>query len=91
VGLKHLFFKDESRNPTWSYKDRLAAVAVTKALERGAEVVVVATTGNHGAAIAAYAAIANVRCVALTLESVPKTMKVLMQSYGAEVVALRKP
>jgi threonine synthase len=54
----------------------------------GAPAVVVATTGNHGAATAAYAAAAGIRCVALTLASVPLTMKVLMQAYGAEVVAL---
>lgn len=88
LGLPSLLLKDESRNPTWSYKDRLAAVAVTKAVERGAPAVVVATTGNHGAAAAAYAAAAGIRCVALTLASVPLTMKVLMQAYGAEVVAL---
>ncbi|MCW2639275.1 MAG: threonine synthase [Dactylosporangium sp.] len=89
VGLPELYLKDESRNPTWSYKDRLAAVGVTKAREVGAEVVVVSSTGNHGAATAAYAAAAGLRCVVLTLESVPLTMKVLMQSYGAHVVALR--
>jgi threonine synthase len=87
--MPSLYLKDEARNPTWSYKDRLAAVAVTKAVEAGAETVVVATTGNHGAAAAAYAAAAGLRCVALTLASVPLTMKVLMQVYGARLVALR--
>lgn len=91
VGVGELYLKDESRNPTWSYKDRLAAVGITKAQEAGAEAVVVSSTGNHGAAVAAYAAAAGVRCVVLTLESVPRTMKVLMQSYGAHVVALRNP
>jgi len=89
LGLGELLIKDESRNPTWSYKDRLAAVGVTKAREAGADTVVVSSTGNHGAAVAAYAAAAGMRCVVLTLESVPLTMKVLMQSYGAHVVALR--
>ena len=91
VGVTKLWFKDETRNPTWSYKDRLAAVAVTVARARGADTVALATTGNHGAAAAAYAAAAGLRCVALTLASVPETMKVLMQSYGADVVALEKP
>jgi len=90
IGIPHLYLKDESRNPTWSYKDRLAAVATTKALADGADTVVVATTGNHGAASAAYAAAAGMRCVALTLASVPQTMKVLMQAYGAKVVALER-
>ena len=91
LGIPRLYLKDESQNPTWSYKDRLAAVAVTKALADGADTVVVATTGNHGAAAAAYAAAAGMRCVAITLASVPLTMKVLMQAYGAEVVALEHP
>ncbi|MGC1213287.1 MAG: pyridoxal-phosphate dependent enzyme [Micromonospora sp.] len=90
LGVGELLLKDESRNPTWSYKDRLIAVAVTRAVQDGAPTVVVASTGNHGAAAAAYAAAAGLHCVVLTLESVPQTMKVLMQSYGADVVALRR-
>ncbi|RMI09431.1 pyridoxal-phosphate dependent enzyme [Cellulomonas triticagri] len=91
VGLPALLVKDESRNPTWSYKDRLAAVAVTKAVQQGHDTVVVASTGNHGAATAAYAARAGLRCVVLTIASVPETMKTLMQSYGADVVAFDDP
>lgn len=90
-GIGELWLKDESRNPTWSYKDRLAAVGVTKAVEWAADTVVVSSTGNHGAAVAAYAAAAGLRCVVLTVASVPETMKVLMQSYGARVVALERP
>jgi threonine synthase len=91
AGVAALYVKDEARNPTWSYKDRLAAVAVNRAAQRGADTVVVSSTGNHGAAIAAYAARLGLRCVVLTLESVPQAMKVLMQSYGATVVAVREP
>lgn len=91
VGLERLYFKDESRNPTWSYKDRLAVVAVNRAAQRGAETLVVSSTGNHGAAVAAYAARLGLDCVVLTLESVPTAMKVLMQSYGARVVAFAEP
>jgi threonine synthase len=90
-GLDGLWIKDESRGPTWSYKDRLAAVAVSKARASGADTAVVSTTGNHGAAVAAYCAAAGIRCVALTLTSVPSTMRTLMQVYGAQVVAYREP
>lgn len=89
LGVGELWVKDESRNPTWSYKDRLAAVAVTQAVQAGSQAIVVSSTGNHGAAVAAYAAVAGIPCVVLTLESVPQEMKVLMQAYGAQVVALR--
>ncbi|MGW0803298.1 threonine synthase [Nonomuraea sp. NPDC002799] len=88
LGLGAVYVKDETRNPTWSYKDRLAAVAMTKAVELGVEAVVVASTGNHGAAVAAYAARAGLKCVVLTVASVPSTMKTLMQVFGADVVAL---
>lgn len=91
LGLENLYVKDESRNPTWSYKDRLAAVAVTKAVQEGRDTVVVSSTGNHGAAVAAYAARAGIRCVVLTLASVPQAMKTMMQSFGADVVAFEKP
>ena len=86
LGLPRLYAKDESQNPTWSYKDRLCATAVTHALETGARVITISSTGNHGASTAAYAARAGVPCVIFTLASVPETMKTLMQAYGAAVV-----
>jgi threonine synthase len=91
LGLPQLYVKDESRNPTWSYKDRLAAVAVTQAVQAGRDTVVVSSTGNHGAAVAAYAARAGIRCVVLTLASVPLAMTTLMQSYGAITIAVEQP
>jgi threonine synthase len=87
LGLPRLYAKDESQNPTWSYKDRLCSVALTHAVESGARVVTIASTGNHGASTAAYAARAGLPCVIFTLASVPETMKTLMQAYGAAVVA----
>lgn len=87
LGLSRLYAKDETQNPTWSYKDRLCSVAVTHAVEAGARVVTISSTGNHGASTAAYAARAGLTCVIFTLASVPDTMKTLMQAYGAAVVA----
>lgn len=91
LGLRRLYAKDESQNPTWSYKDRLCSVAVTHAVETGARVITISSTGNHGAATAAYAARAGVPCVIFTLASVPETMKTLMQAYGAAVVSCPTP
>lgn len=91
LGVARLLAKDESQNPTWSYKDRLCAVAVTHAVERGARVLTISSTGNHGASTAAYAARAGLPCVIFTLASVPETMKTLMQAYGAAVVACPTP
>ena len=86
-GLPRLYAKDESQNPTWSYKDRLCAMAVSHAVAIGARVITISSTGNHGASTAAYAARAGLPCVIFTMASVPDTMKTLMQAYGAAVVA----
>jgi threonine synthase len=85
LGVRSVLVKDESQNPTWSYKDRLAAVAVTKAAELGKDTVVVASSGNHGAAVAAYAAAAGIRCVVLSTQAVPSTMSTLLRIYGSEL------
>ena len=82
-----ILVKDEARNPTWSYKDRLACVATGMALQWGARVTTMASTGNHGAATAAYAARAGLDCVIFTLPTVPTAMLSLMQSYGAKVLS----
>lgn len=87
-GLRRLFVKDESRNPTWSFKDRMASVAATKARELGATVLTIGSTGNAGAATAAYAARAGLRAVILTTPNVPAAMRPFMQAYGATVVAV---
>ncbi len=87
LGLSRLYAKDESQNPTWSYKDRLCSAAVTHAVSSGARVITISSTGNHGASTAAYAARAGLPCVIFTLASVPDTMKTLMQAYGAAVIA----
>src|SRR6476660_2449935 len=87
LGVPRLYAKDESQNPTWSYKDRLCSLAVTHAVATGARVITISSTGNHGASTAAYAARAGLPCVIFTMASVPDTMKTLMQSYGAAVVA----
>jgi threonine synthase len=87
-GLARLYAKDETRNPTWSFKDRLAAVAVSRAVEAGAPVVLDSSTGNQGAATAAHAAKAGLPAVVFTFGRVPWTMKVFMAAYGAMVLQI---
>src|SRR5690606_42113885 len=52
LGLTQLFAKDETRNPTWSFKDRLASSAISVARKLGAESTVSSSAGNAGAAAA---------------------------------------
>lgn len=88
TGVRRVTIKNESANPTWSHKDRLSALTVSAARAIRAPGVVAASTGNHGASLAAYAARAGLPCTIYTLESVPETMKTLMQAFAAHVVAV---
>ena len=81
-----VFLKDESRNPTWSHKDRLNYCAVGAAALSGARGIVVASTGNHGAASAAYAARAGLRCIVVTSATGQPAFLPLFAALGADVV-----
>jgi threonine synthase len=83
-----LVLKDESRNPTWSHKDRLNLCAVSAAVATGAPGVVVASSGNHGASAAAYAARAGLPCVVLTSDTAPPAVQSFLLAYGAAVLAV---
>ncbi|MDR7485045.1 MAG: pyridoxal-phosphate dependent enzyme [Armatimonadota bacterium] len=87
LGLPSLYVKDESRNATWSFKDRMASAAVSVAKELGARVITASSSGNAGSATAAYAARAGLDCVLFTLQSFPTAMKVNMQVYGTKLIA----
>lgn len=85
LGIDQLWFKLEGMNPTASFKDRGTAVEISKALEFGAEEVVVASTGNMGASIAAYGARAGIKAKIYVPRGVPETKLKQMKAYGAEV------
>ena len=70
LGLRHLFIKDEGRNPSGTFKDRGASVAMTRLRELGAPTVIHNSSGNAGAAWALYAARAGITCVNLLAEDV---------------------
>ncbi|WP_223167788.1 threonine synthase [Nonomuraea sp. SYSU D8015] len=80
--------KDESQNPTWSHKDRLNRVAVSAAVAAGAPGVVVASSGNHGASAAAYAARAGLPAIVLTSAGSPPAVQAFARAYGARVVSV---
>jgi threonine synthase len=90
IGLDGLFGKDETRSPTWSFKDRLACIAVSAAKKLGAPAVVSSSTGNAGAAVAAYAAKAGLPCVVFTAGAAPGPLLTQMRIYGATVVSLAR-
>ena len=83
-----VWIKDESRNPTWSHKDRLNRCAVSAAVGVGAPGVVVASSGNHGASAAAYAARAGLGCVVLLSAGAPPAVESFVRAYGAAVLVV---
>ena len=83
-----LLLKDESRNPTWSHKDRLNAVAVSAAVQAGAPGIVAASSGNHGASAAAHAARAGLSSVVFTAAETPAPMPSFLAAYGGAVLAV---
>ncbi|MFQ6080072.1 MAG: threonine synthase [Candidatus Bathyarchaeia archaeon] len=89
VGLRSLYLKDETRNPTGSFKDRSMTVGVSKALEFGAKTVAIASSGNAAAALAAYSAKAGLRCFAFVLEFASFAKIAQIHLYGAKVVKVR--
>jgi len=88
-GEFELYVKFEALNPTCSFKDRGMTVAVSKARERGAEVVICASTGNTSASAAAYAARARMKCVVLLPHGKIATGKLAQAlMHGAITVAV---
>lgn len=86
LGLRRLWVKDESRNPTASFKDRASALVVTRARQIGAEVVVTASTGNAGAALAGMAAAVGQRAVIFAPRTAPPAKVAQLLVYGAQVI-----
>lgn len=83
-----VFLKDESRNPTWSHKDRLNTCTVSAALREGASTVIVASSGNHGVSAAAHAARAGLGCVVITMPEVSAAFREMILAYGAYPIFL---
>lgn len=87
LGVAELYIKDDSANyPTFSYKDRVVSVAITKALELGIEVVGCASTGNLAHAVAAHAAQAGLRAVVLIPHDLEQGKILATQAFGPELI-----
>jgi threonine synthase len=86
LGLKRLWVKDEGRNPTASFKDRASAVVVARARQINAEVVVTASTGNAGAALAGMSAAIGQKAVIFAPKTAPQAKIAQLLIYGAQVI-----
>jgi len=84
-----LLLKDESYNPTGSFKARGISMAVSKAKELGIDRFIMPTAGNAGGALAAYCARANMKCIIVMPEHTPDIFKKECKTYGAELVLVK--
>ena len=86
LGLKNLWIKDESRNPTASFKDRASAVVVARARQVGADVVVTASTGNAGAALAGMSAAVGQKAIIFAPRTAPPAKIAQLLVFNAQVL-----
>ncbi len=89
LGIKKLYLKDETRNPTASFKDRGMSVSVSVAKEFGFKNAVTASSGNAAAALAAYAAKAGINVYAFVIEQAGYGKIAQLLFYGAKVFRVR--
>lgn len=89
-GANHVYLKDERQNPTGSFKDRQATVALSILKARGVQRLVLASTGNVGIAYAAYGSRAGIATTIFFPQDVPPEKVRETQVYGSTVVQLPK-
>ena len=89
LGLRHLWVKDDGRNPTASFKDRASVIAVVKAREHGAAIITTASTGNAAAALSGICASVGQANVIFVPEKAPPAKVAQLLAYGATVMLVR--
>ncbi len=88
-GLEKLYVKNETRNPTGSFKDRPNTVGISKALEFGAKKVAIASSGNAAGSLSAYAAKAALSCVVAVPADVPHAKLAQIAIFGSKIVKVK--
>ena len=85
-GMKNLYLKNETLNPSGTYKDRFATVAMTLAKEDGIKQVAIGSAGNAAAAVAAYAAKADMECFIMLPPGAVKERAWQNMAYGGHFI-----
>ena len=83
--MEYLYFKDESPNPTNSFKDRCAALLISHARSWGFNKFICASNGNQGASIAAYTSIEGMECLNVIPEKIDVGKKAQIIAYNSEL------
>jgi threonine synthase len=88
LGLHNLYIKNDSVNPSFSFKDRVVSVAATKAVEFGFETLACASTGNLACSVAAHAARAGIKAVVFIPSDLERGKVIGAAVYGPTLVAV---
>jgi len=85
--INDLYFKDETQNPTNSFKDRAAALLVSHARSLNYKKIVCASNGNQGASIAAYASVEGLDCINIIPKKIDVGKKAQMIAYNSKIIS----
>jgi threonine synthase len=89
LGLSNLYFKLEQTNPTGSYKDRFASRLVSLVVDGGHPFCLATSSGNSGAAVAAFSAAAGLPCLVCVPVEAPAAKLTQIEAYGARLIRVR--
>jgi threonine synthase len=91
TGIKQLYLKNETQNPTWSFKDRGSLACIFMAGEMGEGVTATISTGNMGNSISAYGAKAGIKVIVFVPECAPLEKIKAMTIHGADIIKVKSP
>ncbi|MEX3815978.1 pyridoxal-phosphate dependent enzyme [Paraburkholderia sp. BR13439] len=88
LGIEAVYTKNEFANPTGSHKDRMGAMVAQRAMDIGAKTIAVASSGNAGVSMAAYAARAGIDCIVVTTPDMSPNWRRAIEMHGARIIAM---
>ncbi len=91
TGINNLYLKNETQNPTWSFKDRGSLACIFMAEEMGEVVTATISTGNMGNSISAYGAKAGIKAIVFVPEFTPYEKIKAMTIHGANIIKVKSP
>jgi threonine synthase len=91
AGVNRLLLKNETQNPTWSFKDRGSLACIFMAQEMGERTTATISTGNMGHSIAAYGARSGIKALVFVPEFAPREKLMAMTMHGSTVIRVRAP
>lgn len=88
-GLPNLWIKDDSRNPSASFKDRAGAIALAHAMDRGEKLITGASTGNAASSLACLASVMKMKTLIFVPQTAPQAKIAQLLVFGAEVITVK--